>query len=186
VSRCYLDTNFLYAHLRSPPTEAEAQVADAHSTSEQAPPAAVPRTTGSSVTDSVASWRTRVLAEVTIDGGVIGALVFDELAYRLTLAWLRDDGERDPLARFRADTGVVMRAMRARLAQIWQSLDSLSLELQPTDNAVVEQAKSLMADPCLAPRDAFHGAHALLAGCEAIASADPAFDELVGIRRISP
>jgi predicted nucleic acid-binding protein len=160
VSRCYLDTNFLYSHLRSPRTEAEAQV--------------------------VAGWRTRVLAEVTVDGGVISALVLDELAYRLVLAWLREDGERDPLAKFRADSGGVMRAMRARLARIWQSLDSLSLELQPTDKAVVEQAKSLMADPCLGPRDAFHGAHALVADCRAIASADPAFDELAGITRISP
>jgi predicted nucleic acid-binding protein len=62
----------------------------------------------------------------------------------------------------------------------------LALELQPTDHTVLEHAKSLMADPGLSPRDAFHGAHALVAGCGAIASADPAFDEVVGIRRISP
>jgi hypothetical protein len=40
-----------------------------------------------------------VLAELTVDGGVISALVLDELAYgRLTLAWLRDEGEQDPLS----------------------------------------------------------------------------------------
>ncbi len=73
LSRCYLDTNFLYAHLRS--------------------------RRGATV-GPTASWRALVTAEMA-DGAVISALMLDELAYRLVLAWLRDDGERDPLSAYR-------------------------------------------------------------------------------------
>jgi predicted nucleic acid-binding protein len=159
LSRCYLDTNFLYTHLRSPRGGAPQAVGD---------------------------WRARVLAEVSADSGVISALVLDELAYRLILAWLRDDGEQDPLSAYRANTKATMRAVRSRLGRAWRSVDSLALELHPTDHAVVERARSLMARPGLGPRDAFHAAHALVAGCSAIASSDPAFDDVRELRRLAP
>jgi predicted nucleic acid-binding protein len=159
LSRCYLDTNFLYVHLRSKRSETSPTLDD---------------------------WRERVLAEVTVDGGVISALVFDELAYRLILAWLRDDGIGDPLSRYREDAHAVMGAVRRRLTNTWRAVDSLSLELQLTDGAVVEQARSLMARPGLGPRDSFHAAHALVGGCEAIASTDEAFDQVTGLRRLAP
>lgn len=159
MSRCYLDTNFLYVHLRS-------------ERSQQAQP--------------LQDWRRRVLAEVTVDGGVISALVHDELAYRLILAWLREDGVDDPLSAYRADAQKVMRAVRRRLTAVWRAVDSLSLELQLTDGAVVEQARSLMARPGLGPRDSFHAAHALAAGCDVIASTDAAFDNVPGLRRLAP
>ena len=159
MSRCYLDANFLYTHLRAARAAAPRQVED---------------------------WRNRVLAELTVEGATISALVLDELAYRLILAWLRDDGDKDPLSTYRADPRAAMRAVRRRLTSTWRSIESLPLELQPTDNAVVERAKSLMARPGLAPRDAFHAAHALAAGCSVIASADAAFDEVPGLRRLAP
>ncbi len=159
MSRCYLDTNFLYVHLRSERSKAP-------------PP--------------FEGWRTRVLTEVTADGGVISALVHDELAYRLILAWLRDDGVGDPLSAYRADAQATMRAVRRRLTATWRAVDSLSLELQPTDSVVVEQARSLMARPGLGPRDSFHAAHALVAGCGVIASADVAFDDVPGLRLLAP
>jgi len=159
LSRCYLDTNFVYAHLRSRRGETLGPVAD---------------------------WRVRVLAEIEDGGGVISALVLDELAYRLVLAWLRDDGESDPLSAYRADPSAAMRAARTRLSSVWKAVDSLSLELQATDRAVVDAAKALMARPGLAPRDAFHTAHALRAGCDAIASSDEAFDSVDGLRRLAP
>ncbi len=125
---------------------------------------------------------------VTADGGsgVISALVEDELAYRLILAWLRDDGANDPLSAYRADTHTVMKNVKRRLAVTWRALDSLSLESQPTDGVVAEGAKSLMANPGLAPRDSFHAAHALVAGCDVIASTDPEFDRVPGLRRLAP
>lgn len=119
-------------------------------------------------------------------GGVISALVLDELAYRLILAWLREDGVADPLTKYRAEPHVTMRAVRRRLAKTWKAVDSLPLELWPTDRAVVTRAQSLMANPGLGPRDAFHAAHALIAGCQLIASADSAFQLVPGLRCVAP
>ncbi len=158
MSRCYLDTNFLYAHLRSK--------------------------RGGALGPAEA-WRARVLDELD-DGGVISALVFDELAYRLVLAWLRDDGDTDPLSTYRADPGTAMRAARRRLNATWRAVDLLALQLQPTDHAVIDRAKALMARPGLAPRDAFHAAHALEAGCGLIASSDVSFDRVSGLQRLAP
>lgn len=158
LSRCYLDTNFLYAHLRS---------------------------RRGAALGGVEGWRAAVL-DATDGGSVISPLVLDELAYRLILAWLRDDGESDPLSAYRRDPGAAMKAARRRLATAWRAVDSLGLELQPTDQAVVDVAKSLMARPGLAPRDAFHAGHALEAGCDAIATSDPGFDDVPGLRRLGP
>jgi predicted nucleic acid-binding protein len=159
LSRCYLDTNFLYVHLRSKVNAAPAAVED---------------------------WRHAVLAQVATDGGVISALVLDELAYRLILAWLREDGVADPLSEYRAQPQKTMRAVRQRLATTWQAVDTLTLELYPTDLAVVRRAQALMARPGLGPRDAFHAAHALAAGCRSIASTDPAFQRVPGLRCVAP
>lgn len=159
MSRCYLDTNFIYAHLRAK---------------------------RGATLGPVEAWRARVLSEMDDGGGVISALVLDELAYRLVLTWLRDDGDRDPLSTYRADSRKAMRAVRRRLTAAWRAVDSLALELQPTEHAVVEGAKSLMAQPGLPPRDAFHAAHARAAGCELIASSDTGFDQVPGLRRVGP
>lgn len=159
MSRCYLDTNFIYAHLRAK---------------------------RGGTLGAVEAWRVRVLSEMDDGGGVISALVLDELAYRLVLAWLRDDGDDDPLSTFRKDTGVAMRSVRSRLASTWRSVDFLALELQPAGHTVVERAKSLMSQPGLAPRDAFHAAHALEAGCDLIASSDTGFDLVSGLTRVAP
>jgi predicted nucleic acid-binding protein len=159
LSRCYLDTNFIYAHLRSK---------------------------RGATLGPVEAWRAQVLDEIGRGSGAISALVLDELAYRLMLAWLRDDGVADPLSTYRADRGAAMRTMRRRLAAAWRAVDSLALELQPTDHAVVESAKPLMARPGLPPRDAFHAAHAIASGCDAIASADSCFDQVPGLRRLAP
>ncbi len=158
MSRCYLDTNFVYAHLRSK--------------------------RGGSL-GPVEAWRATVLGEMD-NAGVISALVIDELAYRLVLAWLRDDGDDDPLSSYREDPGAVMGAMRRRLGEAWRAVDSLGLELQPTDGAVVDRAKSLMSRPGLAPRDAFHAAHAIEAECTLIASSDSHFDRVPGLRLLAP
>lgn len=158
MSRCYLDTNFLYAHLRSKRGRA---------------------------LGPVETWRAQVLDE--LDGsGVISGLVLDELAYRLVLAWLRDDGDRDPLSTYRTDPGSAMKTAQRRLTATWRAIDLLALELQSTDHPVIETAKFLMARPGLAPRDAFHAAHALEAGCELIASSDAGFDRVSGLRRLAP
>lgn len=158
MSRCYLDTNFIYAHLRSK---------------------------RGGTLGPVEAWRARVLSEMDGDG-VISGLVIDELAYRLILAWLRDEGDGDPLSTYRTDARVVMQAMRRRLGTTWRAVDSLSLELQPTEHSVIDRAKSLMSRPGLSPRDAFHAAHALAAGCTLIASGDSDFNQVPGLRLLAP
>lgn len=159
MSRCYLDTNFVYAHLRAK---------------------------RGATLGPVEAWRARVLDEIDDSGGIISGLVLDELAYRLVLAWLRDDGDSDPLSTYRADDGAAMRSVRSRLTSTWRAIESLSLELQPTEHAVVDHARSLMSRPGLAPRDAFHAAHALEAGCALIASSDTGFDQVSGLQRVAP
>ena len=159
MTRCYLDTNFIYAHLRSK---------------------------RGATLGPVEAWRAQVLDEMGAGSGVISALVLDELAHRLILAWLRDDGDADPLSTYRADAGAVMKTMRRRLTAAWRAVDSLALELELTDRAVVEGAKGLMSRPGLPPRDAFHAAHAIASECEAIASADDCFDRVPGLRRLAP
>jgi hypothetical protein len=96
VSRCYLDTNFVFAHLRSK--------------------------RGATV-GLVEKWRAEVLYEIRDGSGVISPLVLDELAYRLTLAWLRDDGAADPLSAYRADSREAMRSTRRRLTAAWRAID---------------------------------------------------------------
>ena len=159
MSRCYLDTNFLYAHLRAK---------------------------RGATLGPVEAWRARALSEMQDGGGVISGLVFDELAYRLVLAWLRDDGDDDPLSTYRAEPRKAMQASRRRLAATWRAVDALPLELQPTDRGVIDAAKSLMSQPGLSPRDAFHAAHAIEAGCELIVSSDSGFDEISALRRLGP
>lgn len=159
MSRCYLDTNFLYAHLRSK---------------------------RGGTLGPVEAWRARVLDELGDGAGVISGLVLDELAYRLVLAWLRDDGDGDPLSTFRADARSTMQTMRRRLSAAWRAVDSLPLELQPTEHSVVAEAKVLMARPGLPPRDAFHAAHALVSRCDLIATSDPDFVPVPGLQILGP
>ena len=124
--------------------------------------------------------------ELGSDSGVISGLVLDELAYRSVLAWLRDAGDKDPISTFRRSTSVVMRRMRIRLDRVWTAIDALDFELATTDRSVTHRAIRLMSDPGLAPRDAFHAAHALDAGCQVIVSSDPAFDTVPRLARLGP
>ncbi|MGH9001072.1 MAG: type II toxin-antitoxin system VapC family toxin [Acidimicrobiia bacterium] len=159
MSRGYLDANYLYVHLRQPRRAPDPRVSD---------------------------WRRRLVAELGDDSAVISALVLDEVLYRMVLAWLGDDGDGDPLSTYRRDAAQVTKSMKPRLTRIWKAIDRLNLELAITDQRVVDRARQLLVRPGLAPRDAFHAAHALEAGCEIIASSDPDFDRVNGLRRLAP
>lgn len=159
MTRCYIDTNFLFAYSRRASQDPD------------------PR---------LDSWRSLVDHEVGADPGVISALVLDELAYRAVLTWLRDAGDTDPMSTFRKSAPAVMRRMRGRLSRLWNAIDKLDFEIAVTDRAVTRQAMELMSDPGLSPRDAFHAAHALDSGCPVIVSADPDYDRLAVIRRVGP
>lgn len=122
-----------------------------------------------------------MLDEIGDGAGVIRALVFDELAYRLMLSWLRDDGYRDPLSTYRADPrgatapdgGVVRgRLLRPRApTHGWRNRDA-----------------GRVPDVTVGPRpwDAFHVAHALEADCDLTASSDPRFDPVLGLNAWHP
>jgi predicted nucleic acid-binding protein len=149
------------------------------------------RSKAEAVATPLEQWRRSVSTQVASDGGVISALVLDELAYRLILAWLRDDGvadpvTTDPVTRYRTEPQITMRAVRRRLTTTWRAVDSLELELCPTERAVVTNAQALMAKPGLGPRDAFHAAHAVVSGCELIASTNAAFKQVPGLSCLAP
>src|SRR5215472_9082588 len=122
MARCYIDTSYLYVHLRE---------------------------AGAGAEPAVTAWRDSVALELGDDVGVISGLVLDELAYRLILAWLRDDGDTDPLTTFRRSTTAVMARMRSRMARLWKSIDALDLEFAITDRGVSHWAMELMSDPGL-------------------------------------
>jgi len=159
LSRVYLDTNYLFGLMRQ---------------AEQSAPA------------EYLSWRERVEAEIGSDAPLISALVVDELAYRLVLAWLRDSGDAAPLTTFRRSTVTVMKRMRARLSGLWKALDDLDLDLAPSHPSSMHIAQSLMGDPGLAPRDAFHAAYAIDGRCDWIVSSDATFGRLPQLRRLGP
>jgi len=159
VTRCYVDTNFLFAYSRRTSTDPD------------------PRLDG---------WRRLVDEELGNDPGVISGLVLDELAYRAALAWLRDAGDTSPMSTFRKSAPSVMRRMRGRLRRLWKAVDAMDFEIAVTDRSVTSRARDLMSDPGLSPRDAFHAAHALDSGCPVIVSSDPDYDRLTGVRRVGP
>ncbi len=159
MTRCYIDTNFLFAYSRRAAKDPD------------------PRLEG---------WRQLVDHELGSDPGVISGLVLDELAYRAVLTWLRDAGDTDPMSTFRKSAPAVMRRMRGRLRRLWKAIDEMDFEIAVTDRSVTRRAMGLMADPALSPRDAFHAAHALDSGCPVIVSSDPDYDRLTEVRRVGP
>jgi predicted nucleic acid-binding protein len=159
LTRCYVDTNFLFAYSRRAAKDPD------------------PR---------LDAWRQQVDHELGSDPGVISGLVFDELAYRAVLTWLRDAGDTDPMSTFRKSAPPVMRRMRGRLRRLWRAIEEMDFEIAVTDRSVTRHAIELMSDPGLSPRDAFHAAHALDSGCPVIVSSDPDYDRLAGLRRVGP
>lgn len=159
MTRCYIDTNFLFAYSRRASTDPDLRLDD---------------------------WRKRVDEELGTDSGVISGLVLDELAYRAVLAWLRDAGDASPLATFRKSAPAVMRRMRGRMRRLWKAIDEMNFEIAMTDRSVINRAIELMSDPGLSPRDSFHAAHAFDSGCAVIVSSDSDYDRLSALRRVGP
>lgn len=79
-----------------------------------------------------------------------------------------------------------MRRMRSRLDRLWRAVDELGFEVATTDQAVAKQAMAFMSDPGLAPRDAFHAAHARDTRCEVVVGSDSDYDRVPAVRRLGP
>ena len=159
MSLCYLDANFLLAHLRQGGKDPD------------------PR---------FAPWREAVLDEVGPDRALISGLVLDEVVYRSVVTWLKESGDKDPVRTYRYSSRQAMERTRPKLKALWKAVDALDLELLLTHKAVVDRARRLMDEDALGSRDAFHAAHALENGCDWIVSADADFDRVAGLERLGP
>ena len=92
----------------------------------------------------------------------------------------------NPVSMVRTSTSAVMRRMRTLFGRLRTAMAELDFEVATTDRTVISQAVSFMSNPGLAPRDAFHAAHALDAGCSEMVSSDPNYDRLAALRKVGP
>lgn len=159
MTRVYLDTNYLFGLLRAHEAAGD---------------------------EEFRAWRRRVEQEIGEDPALVTDLVVDELAYRLVLAWLRDADDAAPLTTYRRSTSAVLRKLRPKLSVLWKALDSLDLDWATGGPASRHIAQTLMDDPGLSPRDAFHAAYAIDSQCARIVSSDAAFDRVHRVSRLGP
>ncbi|NOX64051.1 MAG: type II toxin-antitoxin system VapC family toxin [Chloroflexi bacterium] len=113
-------------------------------------------------------------------------LTFDELAYRLLLAFIKDRYGGSPLDRLRRDENGMMAEFSGMVADLLHRLrdvphlivlDVLSSDLETLNEAMVRYR--------LRPRDALHLAAMERIGCFDLASTDAHFDVVPHIRRFT-
>ncbi len=111
-------------------------------------------------------------------------LTFDELAYRLLLAAIRDKYPGSALDRLRDEEQKMVTefhpAIMPTLRLLRQFPNLILLDVSADD---ADSMFDLMERYALRPRDALHVAAMQKAGCEAIASNDPHFDRVPSLRR---
>jgi predicted nucleic acid-binding protein len=113
-------------------------------------------------------------------------LSFDELAYRLILALVRDKYAGSPLDHLRSRETEILKEMAPAVIPKLQALRAfpnlLVTEITPQDTDGMLQN---MLDYPLKPRDALHLATMKRLCCFDLASNDHRFDEIVEVRRFS-
>ena len=111
-------------------------------------------------------------------------MTFDELAYRLLLAVIRDKYSGSPLDRLRDDEPTMLGdfypAILPPLRLLRRFPNLRLIDVTPDD---AEAMFDMMQHYTLRPRDALHVAAMQKVGCEAIASNDPHFDRVPQLRR---
>lgn len=114
------------------------------------------------------------------------ALTFDELAYRLLLALIRDHYGGAPLELLRSDEVHLITQFAPVITVQLQRLRSFPhltvVDILPADLEVMEQA---MVDYAIRPRDALHYATMRRVGCFDLASHDAHFDRIPQLRRFT-
>jgi predicted nucleic acid-binding protein len=112
------------------------------------------------------------------------ALTFDELAYRLLLALIKDQYGGSPLNRYRDETAKMLEAFAPKVVSLLRDLRGfpylIVLDVLVTD---LNGMEDMMAQYQLAPRDALHIATMQRAGCLAIASNDAYMDRIPHLQR---
>ena len=113
-------------------------------------------------------------------------LTFDELAYRLLLALIKDRYGGSPLDRLREEEDKMMAEFADKVAMLLHRLCDLPyltvLDVLASDLEVLNEA---MVKYHLRPRDALHLAAMQRVGCFDLASNDPRFDSVPHVRRFS-
>lgn len=116
--------------------------------------------------------------------GVTSVLAFDELAYRLLLALIRDHLPGSPLDHLRSAEQEMMTKFSARVSNYVEQLrhfPNLSvLEVIPADLETMTEA---MIEYSLRPRDGLHLAAMKRIGCLDVASDDSHFDRAPNLHR---
>ena len=113
-------------------------------------------------------------------------LTFDELAYRLLLAFIKDQYAGSPLDRLRNEEDKMMTEFADTVAVLLRRLRDLPhltvLDVLASDLEILNEA---MVQYRLRPRDALHLAAMQRVGCFDLASNDAHFDSVPHIRRYS-
>lgn len=111
-------------------------------------------------------------------------LVFDELAYRLLLALIRDRYEGSPLDRLRDDEETLLAELAPQVtAQLDRLFELPHLEVVDVLGSDVAAMNDAMTPYRLRPRDALHLAVMQRLGCRNFASTDHHFDRAPHIVR---
>lgn len=115
------------------------------------------------------------------------ALTFDELAYRLLLAAIRDHYPGNPIDHLRRDETTLIATHYPPIAAELQRLQSFPhLTLLDVTASDIEQMHLFMAEYHLRPRDALHLAAMQKCNCFNLVSRDADFDRVPIVHRYTP
>ncbi len=113
-------------------------------------------------------------------------LTFDELAYRLLLALIKDRYGSSPLDRLRGEETRMIAEFSTTVTDLLRRLqvfpNMVILDITAADLDVMNEA---MTQYNLRPRDGLHFAAMQRAGCIDLASNDPHFDNVPNVRRFT-
>lgn len=113
-------------------------------------------------------------------------LTFDELAYRLLLAAIRDNHPGNPLDHLRQDEATLIAAYSPRIATELQRLQTFpNLTLLDATASDITQMHQFMQQYHLRPRDALHLAAMHKCNCFTIVSQDFDFDHVSSVQRFT-
>jgi predicted nucleic acid-binding protein len=111
-------------------------------------------------------------------------LTFDELAYRLTLAGIRDRYRGSPLDHFRKAEFRIMSEVYPHVVPVLVALRRFpNLHVVDAAAADVDQMVDIMTNNMLRPRDALHVATMRKVNCKNVATNDAHFDQVPDLNR---